>query len=83
MTIIESQLPTSETITLGKIDHYRDAMDKVRGMITIAIGTLKEVMAQVRQVPNARFLIGEILACLGDARKATTIKPSDLNFKRL
>lgn len=79
----EPMPPRSETITVGKLDEYQGAMNMVRTMITMAIGTLKEVKAQVREKPGARFLIGEILSCLGDAKKATNINPTDLNFKRV
>ena len=83
MHVIEALPPKAETITFGKVDVYKDAMNKIRTMITMAIGTLKEVMSQVRETPGARFLIGEILGCLGDAKKATAINPADLNFKKL
>jgi hypothetical protein len=75
--------PQSETYTIGKVDEYADAINLVRTMITMAIGTLKEVKAKVREVPGARFLIGEILSCLGSAQVATTVKPSQLQFKQL
>ena len=81
--INEPHAPRAETITIGAVDSYADTIDRVRIMITMAIGTLKEVKAQVREKPGARFLIGEILSCLGDAKKATNINPTDLNFKRV
>lgn len=83
MPVIEAFPPQSETFTIGKVDEYQDTMSKVRTMITVAIGTLKEVKAQVREKPGARFLIGEILSCLGSAKKATSVRLEDLNFKKL
>lgn len=79
----EVQVPRSETLTIGKVDEYADTISKVRCMITIAIGTLKEIKAQVREKPGVRFLIGEILSCLGGARKATLVTPEQLQFKVL
>jgi hypothetical protein len=76
----EPLAPTSETVTIGKVDEYEEAMSKVRIMITMVIGCVKEVKAQVRERPGVRFLLGEILSCLGDARKATVIKPEQLKF---
>jgi hypothetical protein len=55
-------------------------------MITMAIGTLKELSAQAKEkynAPGMRYLIGEILSCLGQAKVATSVKPSQLNFKQL
>lgn len=83
MTVIEPFLPRSEHFVVGKPDAYQDAMSKIRIMVTMAIGTLKEVMSQVRETPGARFLIGEILGCLGHAKKAASISPSALQFKEL
>lgn len=78
--------PQSETYTIGKVDEYADAISKVRTMITMAIGTLKELSAQAKEkynAPGMRYLIGEILSCLGQAKVATTVKPSQLQFKQL
>lgn len=81
MSIVNEPLaPRSETFTIGQVDEYQDTMSKVRTMIVMAIGTLKEVKAQVHEKPGARFLIGEILSCLGDAMKVTGIKLDQLKF---
>lgn len=95
---VESEIPNSnaivrfpfaersETFTLGKVDEYQEAITKVRCMITMAIGCLKELSSQAVEkynAPGMRYLIGEILSCLGQAKVATTVKPSQLNFKQL
>lgn len=82
----EPKAPQSEAYTIGKVDEYADAISKVRTMITMAIGTLKELSAQAKEkynAPGMRYLIGEILSCLGQAKVATTVKPSQLQFKQL
>ena len=82
----EPLAPRSETLTIGQVDEYQDAISKVRTMITMAIGTLKELSAQAKEkynAPGMRYLIGEILSCLGSAKKATSIKPAQLNFIEL
>lgn len=79
----EPLAPRSETLTIGQADEFKQLMDDVRSMLTIAIGTLKEVKAQVREKPGARYLIGEILSCLGQAKVATGIDPKKLQFKKL
>mgnify|MGYP003404167847 FL=1 len=82
----EPLAPRSETLTIGQVDEYADAISKVRTMITMAIGTLKELSAQAKEkynAPGMRYLIGEILSCLGQAKVATSVKPSQLNFKVL
>lgn len=81
--IVEPNPPKAETYTIGTVDEFAKMMADVRTMITMAIGTLKEVKAQVREKPGARFLIGEILSCLGQAKVATKVDPSKLNFKKL
>lgn len=81
--INDPHAPRAETITIGAVDSYADTIDRVRIMITMAIGTLKEVMSQVREKPGARFLIGEILGCLGHAKKATMVKPEQLQFNKI
>lgn len=83
MAINEAVPTRAETLTVGRVDEYADSISKVRCFITMAIGTLKEVKAQVREKPGVKFLIGEILSCLGQAKKATGIDPKQLNFKRL
>jgi len=82
----EPLAPRSETLTIGQVDEYQDAISKVRTMITMAIGTLKELSAQAKEkynAPGMRYLIGEILSCLGSAKKATSIKPAQFNFIEL
>ena len=79
----EPLAPKSETYTVGQVDEFQQLMGDVRSMLTTAIGTLKEVKAQVREKPGARFLIGEILSCLGSAQKATRINLSQLNFNTI
>lgn len=82
----EPLAPRSDTFTIGQVDEYQDAISKVRTMITMAIGTLKELSAQAKEkynAPGMRYLIGEILSCLGSAKKATSIKPAQLNFIEL
>ena len=82
----EAFRPQWVTYTIGKVDEYGDAISKVRTMITMAIGTLKELSAQAKEkynAPGMRYLIGEILSCLGQAKVATTVKPSQLQFKQL
>jgi len=86
MSYAEVLPPRSESYRLGPVDEYGDAILEVRGMITVAIGVLKELSAQAvakYNAPGMRFLIGEILSCLGQAKVATTVKPSQLNFKVL
>lgn len=76
----------SETFTLGKVDEYQEAIKKVRCMITMAIGCLKELSSQAVEkynAPGMRFLIGEILSCLGQAKVATGIRPDQLKFNVL
>lgn len=51
----------SETITIGEVDEYQEVISKVRCMVTMAIGCLKELSAQAvekYQAPGMRFLIG-------------------------
>ena len=82
----EPLAPRSDRFTIGQVDEYQDAISKVRTMITMAIGTLKELSAQAKEkynAPGMRYLIGEILSCLGSAKKATSIKPAQLNFIEL
>lgn len=79
----EPQAPKSETITMCGTDEYQQVINKVRVMITMAIGCLKELKSQAVEkykAPGMRFLIGEILACLGHAKQATGIKPEDFSF---
>lgn len=86
MAVIEAIQPRAVSLSIGKVDEYSDAIGKVRCMITMAIGTLKELSAQAVEkykAPGMRFLIGEILSCLGQAKVATGINPKHLNFKRL
>ena len=86
MATIEAFAPRSESFRLGPVDEYGDTIREVRGMITMAIGCLKELSAQAvakYKAPGMRFLIGEILSCLGQAKIATGIDPKKLNFKQL
>lgn len=65
---------------------YEETIQKVRVMITVAIGCLKELSSQAvakYKAPGMRFLIGEILSCLGQAKSATNVNPASLNFTRL
>ena len=60
------------------------AMGDVRTMINIALGSLKELSAQAvvkYKAPGMRFLIGEILGCLGQAIRLSGIDPEQLSFK--
>ena len=71
---------------LSNRESFSDAMATIRVMITMAIGTVKELKSQAHEkykVPGMRFLIGEVLSLLGTAHKATTITPEELNFKKL
>lgn len=81
--VVEVKPPRSESFTIGAVDEYARTIGDVRCMITMAIGTLKEVKAQARAIPGARFLIGEILCCLGNAQKVMSIDPKKLQFKTL
>lgn len=88
MAIIEASMPRSVSFTLGEKKElsFEQHMKDVRNMITIVIGTMKELSAQAVEkykVPGMRYLIGEILSCLGQAKVATSVKPSQLNFKQL
>lgn len=86
MATVEAFAPRSESFRLGPVDEYGDTINKVRSMITVAIGCLKELSAQAVEkykAPGMRFLIGEILSCLGHAKVATNIDPKKLNFKQL
>lgn len=81
--IHEAFPPKSISYSVGANDGIREVFGRVRGMITVAIGALKEVKAQVYERPGTRFLIGEILSCLGSAHKATRVDPDSLQFKKL
>lgn len=86
MAVIEAIPPRSVSFSVGPVDEYSDTIGKVRCMITMAIGTLKELSAQAVEkykAPGMRFLIGEILSCLGQAKVATGVDYKKLNFKRL
>lgn len=86
MPIIESSPAASETITIGNTNAWSDAINQVRGMITVAMGCLKELSSQAvmkYRAPGMRFLIGEIMSCLAQAKKASDIKPEAFNFKRV
>jgi hypothetical protein len=86
MSYAEVLPPRSESYRLGPVDEYGDAILEVRGMITVAIGVLKELSAQAvakYNAPGMRFLIGEILSCLGSAKKATLVNYRDLTTKRV
>lgn len=86
MAHIEANPPRSETIRIGKPDRYTDTINEVRAMITMAIGCLKELSSQAVEkyrAPGMRFLIGEILSCLGQAKTATNIRPEQLQFTLL
>lgn len=86
MNLIEPIPPRSVTLTVGPVDEYTETISKVRCMVTMAIGCLKELSAQAVEkykAPGMRFLIGEILSCLGHAKVATNIDPKKLNFKQL
>ena len=70
-------------LSVESVDPVTDAIAKVRVMITMAIGCLKELKSQAVEkykAPGMRFLIGEILACLGHAKQATGVKPEDFSF---
>lgn len=86
MAVVEALPVRSETFTVGHVDEYTETISKVRCMVTMAIGCLKELSAQAvdkYKAPGMRFLIGEILSCLGHAKVATNIDPKKLNFKQL
>ena len=86
MAIHEVAPARSVSLSIGKVDEYSDAISKVRCMITMAIGTLKELSSQAvvkYRAPGMRYLIGEIMSCLGQAKVATGIDPKQLNFKQL
>lgn len=86
MAVIEAIPERSISLSIGRVDEYSDTIGKVRCMITMAIGTLKELSAQAVEkykAPGMRYLIGEILSCLGQAKVATGIDPKKMNFKRL
>lgn len=74
-----------ETVSFPRIevsDDWAGSIDKVRGMIVIAIGCLKELSSQAvmkYKAPGMRFLIGEIMSCLAQAKAATNVNPLTLN----
>ncbi len=78
--------PQSETYTIGKVDEFTEAITSIRNMVSIAIGCVKDLKSQAYEkykAPGMRYLIGEILSCLGQAKVATTVKPSQFQFKQL
>lgn len=89
MTVSEAIPPRSESYSLGnkpKETSFRQHMADVRNMITIAIGTMKELSATAvikYKAPGMRIVIGEILSCLGHASKAASIDVNAFNFKEL
>jgi hypothetical protein len=86
MIISEPGRSAAESLTLGRHDEFTDTISKVRGMITIAMGCMKELSAQAvmkYKAPGMRFLIGEILSCLGQAKIATGVNHTSFNFKTL
>ena len=86
MAAVEVFAPRSESFRLGPVDEYGDTVLKVRTLITMAIGCLKELSSQAVEkykAPGMRFLIGEILSCLGQAKVATTVDPAKLQFRKL
>lgn len=82
-------MPRSVTLTLGdkaKQPSFEDLMRDVRNLITVAMGTMKELKASAvskYKAPGMRIIIGEILSCLGHAKSATSIDPGQFNFKKL
>lgn len=84
--VLVGEVIRKETLTTTSAAEFAETIGKVRTMINIAMGTLKELKAQAVEkynAPGMRFLIGEILSCLGHAYKATGVNPSDLNFTQL
>lgn len=82
----EPNAARSESFRLGPVDEYGDVIRNVRSMITMAIGCLKELSSQAvakYKAPGMRFLIGEILSCLGQAKVATGVDPRKLNVTLL
>lgn len=86
--IVEVDPPLSESFSIvPRIERdvsFQDAISRIRNLIVIALGTVKELSSQAvlkYKAPGMRLIIGEIIGCLAQAKHMVDVNPDSLKFR--